>query len=877
MTSFLRVPKTVLIKSIGLVCIFINISVSTSFAAPSPVRLIDVVSLSWPGAAAMNASVKDAEKSIREVVAPNWRDFTRAQGSPEEGYVDFAPGIIAAESIGLSRPIACEGSGSLTLMSSVQREFYRIQNISNYENRYLLIMTPDAGCIWQGKAILGESTARGGVITLHNTASGFVITHELGHAFGLGHSNLMSCSNGANDGTWGKTCRAIEYGGAIDVMANVETTSPLSTYHQWRMGLIAKNFIHQSWVNEEIALSASDVYGPTRAIFARDGNSTYWIEYRRGFGQYRPGLAIYRTDPPPMSAVESLNSTDISTSDPGIAVTSDVWLLNWDDYRYSLRPTAASGSMTLPFGKTATVFSGNISISARSTSDPTVVMVTMNRKVDRTSPPTPAFSDPKTWRGGDTDIVIKGREDGESQIAYFELKMNEKVMKASQSEPRDWLPTFLNPLNPNPTIFVKDLPEGKYLLSIRSTDVWGNSSKWSTPQRVIIDRTGPRVLSAVQVQKVSSDNLTVGWAGVSDGESGLCETALANADGWITQRSREKKIPTFSFPVRESLNFSASVIDCLGNAVKGSVNVSSRLLVLADASAKSGKWNVLKDRTWKCTGQCSLTFSASDTLIVKLSSGSANIFVSSRLASRNDSTKLGVISNGNSKKNVSIQGSDFTISAIASFRFVASNFVTAQLTTKPADASMQNPEQVELSKIGFTGTDFTDEWTVLPMSRGTTLLDPTLDLCAATFNSESDRIQRRQVIATKPGSAYELLSSEVVRYANATAASNALAELQVALRNCIQNKGGTSQGGIFTPYTFYETPSNYASPISGIRRVIVRATLGDERSPRQLLAIYQFKGAIFSGLYVIKSGLSPLTDEEIVPWLEVSKVLASRM
>jgi len=230
-------------KALGLLLVTLFVLVSPANAAPSPDRPIDVVAITWPTAKSDSIKVQDVADAIRTTVGPNWRDFTTTQGAPENSAVNFVPGIIAPDPIALVRPMACEGTSSLTLMSSVQREFYRIQNISKYDDRYLLILTPEAGCIWQGKALLGDSKSKGGVITLHNTASGYVITHELGHTFGLGHSNLMSCSNNANDGSWGRTCRAIAYGGAIVVMCNVESTAPLSTYHQWRMGLIPEKSI----------------------------------------------------------------------------------------------------------------------------------------------------------------------------------------------------------------------------------------------------------------------------------------------------------------------------------------------------------------------------------------------------------------------------------------------------------------------------------------------------------------------------------------------------------------------------------------------------------------------------------------------------------
>ena len=76
--------------------------------------------------------------------------------------------------------------------------------------------------------------------------------------------------------------------------------------------------------------------GKTRAIFLRDGDSTYWVEYRRATAgaTYKPGLVIYRTDPPPLSAIVSPNPEDGLGAEFASTVGSDIWMLNWDNYTY---------------------------------------------------------------------------------------------------------------------------------------------------------------------------------------------------------------------------------------------------------------------------------------------------------------------------------------------------------------------------------------------------------------------------------------------------------------------------------------------------------------------------------------------------------------
>lgn len=75
-------------------------------------------------------------------------------------------------------------------MRSIRQEAYERFGISDSSQRYLLIAAPKAGCIWSGRAQLGGPESRNGILVLHDSADSYVITHELGHTFGLGHTNF---------------------------------------------------------------------------------------------------------------------------------------------------------------------------------------------------------------------------------------------------------------------------------------------------------------------------------------------------------------------------------------------------------------------------------------------------------------------------------------------------------------------------------------------------------------------------------------------------------------------------------------------------------------------------------------------------------------
>jgi hypothetical protein len=58
---------------------------------------------------------------------------------------------------------------------------------------------------------------------------------------------------------------------------------------------------------------------------------------------------------------------------------------------------------------------------------------------------------------------------------------------------------------------------------------------------------------------------------------------------------------------------------------------------------------------------------------------------------------------------------------------------------------------------------------------------------------------------------------------------------------------------------------------------LVRAQIGKGVTARQLLAFYQFKGEMFTGLYVVKGGETGFSDAEARRWFDAASVMAKRL
>jgi hypothetical protein len=857
---------------------FVSIGLAPAYAVDE--RLIDVVEVTWAGAPAPAGNAAAVAKVIDTEVNADWKLFTTMFGDTKDRTVSFKTGKVLEAPISLLTKMSCTGFPASEFMRSIRPEAYSRLGIRDFSERYLVVVAPKAGCVWSGRALVGGANSKNGTLILHDSASSFVITHELGHNFGLGHSNFLRCDSGANDGAWGETCKGVEYGGTIDVMGNVDTRSPLSTYHQWRMGYLEDSQIKQVWQSEVVNLAPSDFANGTKAIFIRDGKASYWIEYRRktdGVG-YKPGLAIYRLDPPPISAIVSPNPEDTGANEFSQALGSDLWMLNLDTYVYR-DSRQVGGSMT---GLTATTFSGNVSFNA--VASETGAVVTITKKADTTPPPVPNVLPVAQWNSPNMVILGPGGEDADTAVVGFEGQIDGKVETLKASDIDGWLPTYLSPFIAPKTFYLRDLREGSYSFAMRAIDIVGNKSEWSTPMNVVIDRADPVVTNEFVLTGAAANELSLQWKGATDAGSGICQVNIVDEDGLVLQSSTEKNAPTVKVAGGTTVTGLAQVFDCLGNGKTGEISVAGKL-VAGDKSSKTGKWSAAGAAygagAIRCIGKCTASMTISGKNDVLMGTGAATVSVGTKnVATIADSkvAKLRIgatIDLGSSKKVVRVTGSNFVLIGFSSFSTKLGTLTDLERAPEVIDPSLTDEKQVKLAKLGFRASDFSQEWVVLPMARGTTLEDPSLDLCSGEYLSEKDRVERRQVSATKVGSTFSFLSTEVVKYSSVAAANAAQKEIVKVLAQCQSDKGYKDPTGTLVPYEFKKLPAIPAGVVSEGNRVFVHAIIDSGDSARTLLGFYQFNGDTFTGLYVLNS--DGFTDAQVAKWLKVAVTMGQRL
>jgi hypothetical protein len=553
-------------------------------------------------------------------------------------------------------------------------------------------------------------------------------------------------------------------------------------------------------------------------------------------------------------------------------------MLNLDNYTYSTS-SSLSGSMT---GLTAKFFSGNVSLSA--VPSETGAVVTITKKADTTPPPVPNVLPVDQWRSPSMVILGPGGEDADTAIVGFEGQIDGKVQTLKASDVEGWMPTYLAPFVAPKTFYLRDLPEGSYNFSMRAIDIVGNKSDWSTPQKVIIDRAYPVVTNDFVLSGVAAGEVSLQWKGATDAGSGICQANVVDEDGLILATSSVKNAPVLKVAAGAKLVGTAQVFDCIGNGLTGDISIANTL-VTGERSSKTGKWSpagaTYGAGAIKCVGKCTASLTVAGKNDVLVGTGAATVSIANKtVASIADSKvarlRIGAtVDVGASKRVVRVSGSNFVLIGLSSVTTTLGSLEEIERAPAISDPSLVDSKQVALAKLGFRADDFSQEWTVLPMANGTTLLDPSLDLCNGTYASEKDRVERRQVMATKVGSTFSFLSTEVVKYSSAAAASAAQKELVKVLAKCQADKGYKDSTDTLVPYEFKKLPAVPTGVVSDGNRVFVHAVIDSGVRARTLLGFYQFNGDMFTGLYVLNA--DGFSDAQVAKWMKVAATMGQRL
>jgi hypothetical protein len=412
----------------------------------------------------------------------------------------------------------------------------------------------------------------------------------------------------------------------------------------------------------------------------------------------------------------------------------------------------------------------------------------------------------------------------------------------------------------------------------------GNKSEWSKAEQVVIDRGYPVATNNFVVSNANANQLTVAWKGATDTGAGICQVNVVDEDELIIQSTTVKNAPAFTVKNGAVLKGTAQVFDCVGNGQSGELSITNTFIP-ATKSARTGKWVAANASfgtgSLKCMGKCTASMSTSGKFDLLIGAGAATIAVGGKTVAAVSDSKArslitsGTIDAGATKKVVRVSGSNFVLIGLAAVTTTLGDLQEIEQGPATIDPSLSDPKQAKLAKLGFRAEDFSNSWSVLPMSGGTTLVDPSLDLCGGTFESEKERVERRQVLALKEDSTFAFLSTEVVKYSSAAAASAAQKELVKVMAQCQAEKGYKNATGTLVPYDFKSFKAIPAGVVADNNRVFVHAVIDSAENARTLLGFYQFNGDTYTGLYVLNT--KGFTDAQVAKWLNVAVTMAARL
>jgi len=197
-------------------------------------------------------------------------------------------------------------------------------------------------------------------------------------------------------------------------------------------------------------------------------------------------------------------------------------------------------------------------------------------------------------------------------------------------------------------------------------------------------------------------------------------------------------------------------------------------------------------------------------------------------------------------------------------------------TTSPPATG--DPLASALRDLGLRQSDLSSSVSLSVIPRGTSVTNAsTLDLCNATYPSESERKARLQLAAVdQQGSV--AISTESVLYTNAAATEQAFTELDKAAASCPSTPVASPVGEARTTTKFNAAPDGTWPQVDGVQRRAFDFTSTDDTGQAQRsVAVYLRRGRALMGIYFPDpdAAQTPVAGQTTIPG--IVNVFAQRL
>jgi hypothetical protein len=169
--------------------------------------------------------------------------------------------------------------------------------------------------------------------------------------------------------------------------------------------------------------------------------------------------------------------------------------------------------------------------------------------------------------------------------------------------------------------------------------------------------------------------------------------------------------------------------------------------------------------------------------------------------------------------------------------------------SRTTTTSVESDERAMLRQAGVQQSDVSEGFSVVTFEGGDGLDQPTLDVCGASFPSESLRAARHQVLVTDPAN-QTVMSTEAVLYRDANATAQAFEELRTARANCPTTFVDAGGGLPPTRYEFNPPPDGGWGSVPGVERLAFDAMVSDPQGHSEhSFWVYLRLGRLLVGVY----------------------------